>query len=298
MGHRLRRLKPLGASKRSMKSENAGSRKVSSTVPEPAEIYDFLYVDRARVSALYAQLFPQGILTNVKTTAVQGFSDDSNFGSDIKIVKAETKSSESGSEGIERLFDATWSVPLEVLDRLKSLSLVRESLEEVGLGSIVLEEGYMRVIDFSSMEDLFEPAVRAFIASGEGGTETMALDALPNVTQILKGMPRAIHAHFLTASGFLWSSLQSSGLTIPVTDLTLKYGGTVSGKWRVLYLVDAWADSGTPPNVTDWSGGPLIDGILTAMHGLRTIMGRPQTWAGITPLMIFRSTAGWKPKVG
>jgi hypothetical protein len=30
--------------------------------PELAEIYDFLYVDRARVPALYAQLFPQGVL--------------------------------------------------------------------------------------------------------------------------------------------------------------------------------------------------------------------------------------------
>ena len=131
-------------------------------MPESAEIYDFLYVDRARVSALYAQLFPQGLLTTVKTSAVKGFSDDSNLGTDIKVIKAETKSSESGSEGIERMFDATWSIPREVPDRLKSLSLVKDSHREAGLGSIVLEEGFMRVIDFSSMEDLFEPAVRTF----------------------------------------------------------------------------------------------------------------------------------------
>jgi len=255
-----------------------------------------LYVDRARVSALYAQLFPQGILTNVKTTASQSFSDDSNIGSDIKVIKAEAKSSESGSEGIERMFDATWSVPLEVLDRLNSLSLVKESMQNSGLGSIVLEECFIRVIDFSSMENLFEPAMRAFFASGQTGTETqtMTAETLPFVSEILKSMPHAIHAHFLTDSGFLWSSLQPSGLTISVTDLTLKYGGTVSGRWKLLYLVDAWADSGDPPDLTSWSAGPLIDGIHTAMHGLRGMMGRPQTWVGITPLMIFRSTAGWK----
>jgi len=299
MSHRFKRPKPLGGNKKSMKSESAESPRISPAVPESAEIYDFLYVDRSRVSALYAQLFPQGILTNVKTTALQSFSDDSNIGSDIKIIKAETKSSESGSEGIERMFDATWSVPLEVLERLKSLSLVKESIKDAGLGSIVLEECFIRVIDFSSMEDLFEPAMRAFFASGQAGTgtQTMPSEALPFVAEVLKSMPHAIHAHFLTNSGFLWSSLQPSGLTISVTDLTLKYGGTVSGKWKLLYIIDAWADSGNPPDVTTWSAGPLIDGIHTAMYGLRTMMGRPQNWLGITPLMIFRSTAGWNPHI-
>jgi hypothetical protein len=304
MTHRFKRPRPLGGNKKSMKSENEESRRISPAVPESAEIFDFLYVDRARVSALYAQLFPQGVLTNVKTTASQSFSDDKNIGSDIKVIKAEAKSSESGSEGIERMFDATWSVPLDVLDRLKSLSLVKESLRNTGLGSIVLEECFIRVIDFSSMKDLFEPAMRAFFASGHAvtdqagtGAQAMTTETLPVIADAFKAMPQSIHAHFLTDGGFLWSSLQSSGLTIPVTDLTLKYGGTVSGRWKLLYLVDAWADSGSPPDVSTWSGGPLIDGTHTAIHGLRTMMGRPQNWIGITPLMIFRSTVGWRPPV-
>lgn len=175
-------------------------------------------------------------------------------------------------------------------------SLVKESIRDAGLGSIILEDCFIRVIDFSSMEDLFEPAMRAFVASGQAETPAIPAEQLAIIAEVLRAMPRAIHAHFLTNSGFLWSSLQSSGLTIPVTDLTLKYGGTVSGQWRLLYLVDAWADSGNPPDVTLWSAGPFIDGIHTAMHGLRILMGRPQTWMGITPLMIFRDTAGWRSK--
>jgi hypothetical protein len=46
-----------------MKSESGGSPRQLQTGPESAGIYDFLYVDRARISALYAQLFPQGVLT-------------------------------------------------------------------------------------------------------------------------------------------------------------------------------------------------------------------------------------------
>ncbi len=152
MSHRFKRPKPLGGNRQSTRSGDAGSPRISPAVPESAEIYDFLYVDRARVSALYAQLLPQGILTSVKTTAQQSFSDDRNVGSDIKILKAETKSSDSGSEGIERMFDASWSIPLEVLRCLQSRSLVLDSLRGANLGSIVLAEGcWLRVIDFASM---------------------------------------------------------------------------------------------------------------------------------------------------
>jgi hypothetical protein len=283
-----------------MKSVSGESPKKLQTGPESAEtseIYDFLYVDRVRISTLYAQLFPQGILTSVKTTAQESFSDDSNFGTDVKILKAETKSTEGGSKGIEHVFDASWSIPLEVLARLKSLSLVRESVRDAGLGSIVLTACHLRIIDFASMDNLWEPGLRIFVAAGQQGTQQIIPEVVPTIVDALKAMPRAIHAHFLTADAFLWSSLQPASLTIPITDLTLKYGGTVSGYWQVLYLLDAWADQGVPPDVSGWSGGGMIDGVLSAMYGLRTMMGRPSSWLGITPLMIFRSTSGWFPPV-
>ncbi len=80
-----------------MKSASGGSPKQLPTAVGSAEIYDFLYVDRARISSLYAQLFPQGILTNIRTTAQQNFSAESDVGSDIKILKAESKTIEGGS---------------------------------------------------------------------------------------------------------------------------------------------------------------------------------------------------------
>lgn len=292
VSRRFKRLKPLGNSKKSMKSGSEESPKPLQPAPESAEIDDFLYADRARISALYAQLFPEGILTSVKTTKQQSFSDDSNIGSDIKVFKAEAKSSESGSEGIEHMFDASWSVPLEVLARLNELSLVRESVFDAGLGAIVSTECHIRVIDFASMENLWGPAL--VLATGQQPQQIIP-EVVPTLTEALKAMPRAIHAHYLSKDGFLWSSLQPTGLNIPTSDLTLKYGGSVSGLWRVVYVLDAWPDTGEAPDVTGWSGGHLIDGVLGAMHGLRTMIGRPSSWIGITPLMIFRSIRGWKP---
>jgi len=185
---------------------------------------------------------------------------------------------------------------LEVLSRLTALSLVRDSLAGAGLGSVILTDCLLRIIDFASMDNLWEPGIRIFMASGQqGAQQTVIPEVVPTILEALKAVPRAIHAHFLTKDAYLWSSLQPGSLTIPVTDLTLKYGGTVSGRWELLYLLDAWPDTGEPPDVSGWSGGQMIDGILSAMHGLRTLMGRPAGWVGITPLMIFRSTAGWLP---
>jgi hypothetical protein len=147
------------------------------------------------------------------------------------------------------------------------------------------------------MDNLWEPAMRIFLASAQP-SQPIIPEVIPTISEVLKAMPRAIHAHFLTNDAMLWSSLQGENLTIPTADLTLKYGGTISGSWRLLYLLDAWADAGQPPDVSSiWSAGLMMDGILTAMHGLRTVMGRPANWIGITPLMIFRDIAGWKPSI-
>jgi hypothetical protein len=266
-----------------MRSASGGSHKKLPMAAGSAEIYDFLYVDRARISSLYAQLFPQGILTNVKTTALQNFSDETDVGSDIKVLKAESKSTEGGSEGIEHMFDA--------------FSLVHGSLKDTdaGLGSIVLTDRYLRLIDFASMDKVWEAAMRMFLASQS--SQQMPPEAVPSMVEALRAMPQVVHAHFLTGDAILWSSLQPASLTIPTSDLTLKYGGVVSGKWNLLYILDAWGDKGEPPDVSVWSAGAMMDGVLTAMHGLRELMGRPAGWIGITPLMIYRDIAGWTPSV-
>jgi hypothetical protein len=270
-----------------MKNEKEESPKQLPTELGSAEIYDFIYVDRARISSLYTQLFPQGLLTTVKTTSQQIFSDVKHLGTDIKVIKAEAQSAEGGVEGIEHMFDASWSVPLEVLSRLQALSIIRGSLRDAALGSIVLAEGFLRVIDYAGMKDLWEPIMRMAGRSLPKGKNSQGLKP-SEIVEIMKGVPQSIHAQFLTSEGFLWSSLRPSDLVIPADDLVLKHGGAISGKWKILYILDAYADEGKPPDVSGWSGGELTNGILSAMHGIRAALGRPPRWFGITPLMIFR----------
>lgn len=273
-----------------MKRENEESLNQLPTAPGSAEIYDFLYVDRARVSALYAQLFPQGVLTTVKTTAQESFSDAQNLGTDIKVIKAESHSLEGGLTGIEHSFDTSWSIPLEVLSRLQTLSLVRNTLRGTSLGGIVLAEGFLRVIDYASMREMWEPALKMAARETPKGHKGRSLKS-SEIVGMMKALPHSIHAHFLTNEGFLWSSLRPEDLVIPTGDLALKHGGAISGKWRILYILDAWADKGTPPDVSGWSGGELTSAVLNAMHGMRIFVGRPAEWFGVTPLMIFRTVS-------
>lgn len=270
-----------------MKSEKEESPKQLPTALGSAEIYDFLYVDRARISALYAQLFPQGLLTTVKTTAQQSFSDTQNLGSDIKVIKAETKSVEGGLESVEQAFDPSWAIPLEVLSRLQTLTLVRSSVRGANLGAIILTEGFLRVIDYASMKELWDPVMRMAGKSMPKGQKGQQMNPAA-IVAIMKAIPHSIHAQFLTGEGFLWSSLRPSDLVIPAGDLALKHGGTISGRWKIMYILDAYPDEAKPPDVSGWSGGDLTNGVLTAMHAIRASLGRPPHWFGITPLMVFR----------
>jgi len=149
MSRRFRPLKPLDKNKHNRKNRDAVLLKPLQTAQESAEtaLYDFLYIDRERISSLYAQLFPQGTLTSVKTTAQHGFADDQSLGSDLKVIKGETKATDTGSEGIEHTFDTSWAIPIEVLARLSATRLVRSSLSRISLGTIAQLDSFLRIIE-------------------------------------------------------------------------------------------------------------------------------------------------------
>jgi hypothetical protein len=160
-----------------------------------------------------------------------------------------------------------------------------------GLGSIAIaKDCFIRIVDYASFDGLWEPAMKAYRAAQP--TETLPA-AFNEMIEVMKAMPRVIHAHFLAPdTGLLWSSLEPGGLMIPRDDLTLKHGGTISGRWQALYVLDTDADDGAPPDTENWSSGDVGNGLLLTMHALKTFLGRPSTWLGITPLMIFRDIAG------
>jgi hypothetical protein len=102
-----------------------------------------------------------------------------------------------------------------------------------------------------------------------------------------------MHAQFLTSDGYLWASLDPENLLLPPADIVLKHGGSVSGSWKVLFIVDAYptrptVDDSSSPELQSWDAGQATDGVMLAIQELRKQIGRPFGWYGVTPLMIYR----------
>jgi len=215
----------------------------------------------------------------VKTTAQQGFSDDQSIEGNLQVIKGETKTVDTGSEGIEHTFDASWAIPIEVLARLAESGLVRSSMNGATLGTIAQLDSFLRIIDYTAVKDMWEPIMSMSMGPVPGTRE---------IVEILKHIPHSMHAHFLTKGGFLWASLDPQNLLLPPADIVLKHGGVLGGSWKVLFILDAYPSETTAPEVPSWNAGQATDGVMNAIHVLRTQIGRPFNWYGVTPLMVYR----------
>jgi len=187
------------------------------------------------------------------------------------------------------MFDATWVVPLEVLNQLSASGRVRRSFTGAHHGSIILLPGYLRLLDYAGLKDIWEPAANLF--SNNPSLPSGQSENARNAVGIVKGLPHTVHAHFLSRAGYSWSSLDSANLIIPAADITLKHGGEACGAWRMLCILDAFPDFNPDPSRMDWQAGEAALGVIQFMNAIRTQIGRPAAWYGVTPIMIFRSVS-------
>src|SRR5207248_3475172 len=156
-------------------------------------------------------------------------SSDKSVGGNLQLLKGDLKSTHAATEGIERMFDASWAIPTEVLWGMMDKGLVKYGFDDtVHLGSIILLPGYIRLIDYAGLKDIWEPAMNVFV-HGENA------DAIRAGLALVGNLPHTVHAHFLTRSGTMWASLSPEHLLLPPADITLKYGGHVLGAWRMLF---------------------------------------------------------------
>jgi hypothetical protein len=164
-----------------------------------------------------------------------------SLGSDLKVIKGETKATDTGSEGIEHTFDASCAIPIEVLARLNEMRLVRSSLGGVPLGTIAQLDGFLRIIDYTAIKDMWEPIMTMVVGQDKPG--------LREIVELLKSIPHPMHAHFLTDYGLLWASLDPANLLLPPADIVLKHGGTVGGSWKILFILDAFPGRDNTPEL-------------------------------------------------
>jgi hypothetical protein len=68
----------------------------------------------------------------------------------------------------------------------------------------------------------------------------------------------------------------------------MKFGAVIDGLWTVVGIVDGRVGNPSEPLKIS----PVLDGVVTAMAGLRETIGRPKDHWGLTPIAIYAPLRG------
>jgi hypothetical protein len=274
-------------------------------------VFDFLYHDARRVGSFLAQLDEAGLLTSVtrkegKTTSNRGAAEAKLEGSLPFLGKAGGGSSvsrEAAKSGhLERTFDPLWQNARRFVDYAQENCC---PVSDATIGQIVSLTGEITIIDFeflkkfmankSIMESLLDQDTqdgnrkeRRSNQKSQGSVKSKE----PPIAELFGLFPYKVQ---MTVDGekLAWATISEDFLVTEASDLVLKYGGALDGKWTVLGILDAIPSifNGDIVGNMNFEGGIEAFGMkLTKAFApmARVLLGRPSDAYGITPLVVYR----------
>lgn len=263
-------------------------------------LYDFLYVDKERVSSLLTQLYAPGVVTSVKRVSSESEKTTNSGGFDLKLAKGNASIDEAISHTQERLFDASWALPINLLDKLTEADLIKTGISAERLGNTVLIKGRIGFFDISFFQKSL-PFIGKTIMNDlpKNQKNRVKLEEIPISEDMTFGMvddlfnviPNTLQVDFVDDhKNNIWMTLAKEYLTINPDDMVLKYGGVIPGEWFVIGLVDALPDCEHQDNsgYQDFPEHPLKDGFKDMLKAIREMAGRSENSYGMTPLVVFR----------
>lgn len=285
-------------------------------------IFDFLYHDVRRVGSYLSQLDDTGYLTQV--TENQGSKSDNSASGQVSgqgkiplVASAEGKLELgrviSKNDSLERVYDPLWANARKFIDTITTDDSLLKNVADARVGEFVLLQGKVSIIDFNFLEKFFSnkgimDSLMSSSSSNEevknsnrkqrrsnGKNSGSSKTGEPPILDLFSIMPFKVQ---LTVAGNVdaWATLDEEYLISNASDLLLKYGRSLEGEWKVLGIVDAVPDqvslTGDHDNI-DLNFGNEIDGLGIKMTQMlapfaRNMLGRPSSFYGITPLVIYR----------
>lgn len=256
--------------------------------PSTEFLYDFLYLDRARASSYFAQVFDHGVLVGSKSSTGVTSSSAATAGVSAHIVSGDIKTQDGIMESIEREFDASWLLPLNVIERLSELSFIGRGLEHVPVGRLSLIRGTLNIMDMKLLKDLWEPVSEMVTKDLSHAQQQATKRELRTIGKILEKLPPTAQMVMQCSDGLAWSTLRPDSVVVNIDDLSLKHGGCIAGEWHCLCVVDADPDGEFTPEPMA-TGSDLFDAVISMLDGIRKAVGRPANAYGVTPVAIFRA---------
>lgn len=302
---------------------------------ERNSVFDFLYHDARRVASFLSQFSAYGALTGVKATEASGRADTlkttGELNAKLPLLGGGRAAFDRGNsvderESAERSYDPIWANAIQFMDFAEERGLVQRNIAQARIGQIVLLSGDLSLFDFGMLGKALElktfkkyalqsqqaPSNRHARRAQNGKGYSVA-GAPPSETEagieMMSIVPHLVQASINGDEGIAWATLREEWLTIPPADILLKHGIAIPGRWSALGILDALPDFDDAP---DPEAGLTSQTIINALAGsqlnqighlfagavapaIRTILGRPVSSYGITPLVIFREVLGAAP---
>ena len=276
---------------------------MGQALPNTESIFDFFYVDTLKIKSFYAQLTGNGALTSLKHT---------NQVADARVLEATVGiptvaggkggNTHTANRGSEHQYDASPTMPREMIDRLDELGYIHRELSDDMLGNLVLYKGTLGVVDVGVAKDLVEPALNLHLKELLAGNQQQKNSAneikknLKDMISFVKSIPFAVEARLLVSTGEknesgvqlaneIWMSLSRDEMVGSPHDLNFKHGEYLAGELYVLGVLDAVPFDGLTFETED---NELREGITALTKMMKETMGRPATAYGLSPVAIFR----------
>lgn len=280
--------------------------------PTIKSIYDFIYLDREKLGSISAQIFDHGLLLSSKYLAQNshGSTESSSTGADVSggvslpgIAKGGIKVSGTasgseqitGTEGIEHSYDSYYVAPINLLNKLDELKLIKSGLLDAEYGQIVLIQGSFCLKDVSLINDIWIPISRRFfteavnlhVSTGDPLVEDpeLQLSNLNNLAPVIAAMSKCVACFFRTEDYSVWSTLKREFLTVNPTDFIIKNSENVPGMWFCLGILDT-----KPADSALFKYGPGFP-LNSSLKEVRDVLGVSDESYGVTPIAIFRKIA-------
>lgn len=310
-------------------TNDASDSEQRSANPPSGSVYDFLYHDARRVGSFLSQFETYGVPSQVKATESSGRGASKRTSASGEagvpmVAKGQTSldwtTNVDDREIAERTYDPLWANARRLLDYLAEQDLIQRDLWAARLGQFVLVSGSLVMLDVATFKEAWQkPGVKQFVmASAQGGVPAVpgqqksaqhaakekAKSEAGLLIELLAVLPHLIQAQLFAQRFSVWCTLAEASLVGPSSDVVLKHGAYVQGQWSLLGILDADPDvpraqaEGEPPtqSIDELVADMIPSGIgkMTAQLAplTRTLLGRPRTSFGVTPLLIFREVTG------
>ncbi|SUW69033.1 Uncharacterised protein [Bordetella avium] len=74
------------------------------------------------------------------------------------------------TEGQERVYDAEWSLPILLIDRLDEIGHVTKNILSARIGDLVMVAGRMELTDVQTLQKMWSPAIKIMIAGAKSNS--------------------------------------------------------------------------------------------------------------------------------